>query len=248
MRPTLYVLLIIFHTMFKQPQTGIIGDKFDERDYLANGDDIPLGGIAGGSPSPLVEIRNNGKRVNLHNTPVMGQGRGTVTCTPYAGTHQMVVMQTLLKKDKRFYLDPKQQVINQKEYPGTWMEGVGDYVNSPLKALKEKPLEWWNPDLKQFESFGLKSYKVVDVSLWKQYLKMGYPLLTGGRFSKNPVDKNGYLNFGSYFGHCLCLIGFDDIQQRFSFMDSSKITKDGIVHVDYQEATEMFRGWSGIPK
>jgi len=228
-------------------QTGLIGDRFDERDFLGTGDDVPLGGNTKGDVSPLVEIKNNGKRVDLANIPFLNQGKGTVTCTAYSGTQARMIMQILLTKNPMFFLDPEEQVKNQKEYPATWIEGVGDYLNSPWKAMKKKPLEWVNPNTRELESFGIKEYKVVDVSLWKQYLRMGYPLLGGGRFASNPIDKNNYLRLGNTFGHCMTLVGFDDSKQSFTFLDPSGLTKTGKVHIDYQEAPELFRAWVGIP-
>lgn len=228
-------------------RTGLVGDSFDGRDFIATGDDIALGAVKKTDVSPLVEIKNGGKRVDLANIPFLNQGKGTVTCTPYSGTQNLMIMQILLKKNKMFWLNPEEQVVNQKEYPATWVDGVGDYLNAPLKAMRKNPLTWWNPETKKFEYFGIKSYKVVDISLWKQYLRMGYPLIGGGRFARTPIDKNNYLKIGNVFGHAMSLVGFDDIQQRFIFLDPSGFTRTGKVFIDYKEAPELFRAWLGIP-
>ena len=227
--------------------TGLVGDSFDERDFLGKGDDVPLGGGTRGDISPLVEIKNNGKKVNLINIPFLNQGKGTVTCTPYSGTQAMMIMQILLTRNKSFFLEPEEQVVNQKQHPATWIEGVGDYLNAPWKAMKERPLGWYNPETRKVEYFGIKSYKVVDISLWKQYLRMGYPMLGGGRFASNPIGKDNYLRLGNTFGHCMTLTGFDDIQQRFEFLDPSGLTRTGRVFIDYKEAPELFRAWMGVP-
>ena len=222
---------------FQKP-TGLLGDSFDERDHLADGSEPTLGGS--GDISPLIEVKNNGKYVNLYNTYALDQGRGTVSCTAFATTAIRVIMEVLLTKDQSFWLNANQQWDNQKVYPDTWTEGVGDYLVSAPKALRKQPLFW------KGKPYGIKEYKIADVSTWKKYLRKGYPILTGSQVGARFIDKfYNWVSTGNKYGHAYAIVGFDDDKQHFIALNSGgrwghKGT--GLFFIKYKDATKLYRG------
>lgn len=236
--------------IFAPKRTGLIGDIYDERDYIGTGDDVPLGGFKTDEVSPLVNIELGGKYVNLFNTYALKQGARDVYCTMYSGVHVRVIMQNLLNSKEGapigFYLSPTEQVIKQKEYPGTFLEGVGDYLNAPGKSLLKQPLIGYDMVSKQKKEFGIFAYKVADVSTWKTYLQKGYPILTGMYVGSKFLDKNYYwIPGGNKYGHCITIVGYDDTKRHFIALDvygDTHFNNLGIFFINYDDATEMFRG------
>lgn len=211
---------------------GLRGDNVELTDYQAQ-DYVKLGSTA---------AKKLPKQVHLMNTHTYNQGR-TNTCTAHMGALMAVIMYINRYKDKSINFDAFEQWENQKEYPGTADDKLGDYLKSAFKALKRFGLRFNN------KVYKIDGYAVVDKSQWREYLANGHPIGTGFSTGNPLCGSNWFWRLVKLFqgpGHAFVIVGYDDDKQAFIAQNSWGRwgwRKTSEFYIRYDDQRELFRGW-----
>lgn len=177
-------------------QGTLLLDKPDSRDFQA---EHLLGQPTGSVPD----------QVNLLSNITVHDQQQTNRCSAYSLTHIHQILNTL-ERNQPVGLDPKEQRANQKEYPATASEELGDYLQSALKSLQKYGLNFNNQSLK------IDGYAEVKKESFQTYLANGLPIYTGTPYTKTNYATAktsgtwGGLDGNVTGGHAVCIIGYHD--------------------------------------
>ena len=193
-----------------------------------------LGSYAGGDLPQKVDL------YNLDHTHNQGY---TNKCTAYALTHCFEILNTLDLKIK-VKADPDEQWENQKKFPATADDSVGDYLQSALESLRKFGFNIYN------KNYTIDGYARIDKSVLsiKQWLSRGFPVYTGATINSG-IDSNarntGVYDFnltGNEYGHCFLIVGYDDISENFILLNSygDQYGLKGKVLLPYKNVNKLF--------
>jgi len=217
-------ILNILGELFGFYKKGAV-DKPDERDYDAV---ERLGSYEDKLP----------KEVDLLNTSPDNQGY-TNKCTAYATSHAMRIMNIMEHKNKAIWFDPDLQWENQKEYPGTAEDALGDYVQSALKSAVRFGFEAGGRVYTADKYARCMKPKVKDM------LAKGYPVVTGA-YTANPMcdlDWNYIKPKSKGGGHAFVLVGYSDVEKCYYAFNSWGrwgIKGTGVFKIRYEDFSSIF--------
>lgn len=188
------LLAKLFSTQPSEYYGGAL-DIPDPRDYQA---EHIFGSVSGELPS----------RVNLLRTEAKQQG-ATNHCTAYALTHIHEILNAI-EHSMQLQFDPNEQWQNQKKYPGTAREEIGDSLQSALKSLRKFGLTYTG------NNYPIQQYAQITSSEIKFYLAKKFPIYTGLPTTQTNFETartTGYwagIDGAQTGGHAICFVGYDD--------------------------------------
>jgi len=160
-------------------------------------------------------------------------------CTAYATSHAMRIMNIMEHKNKAIWFDPDLQWENQKEYPGTAEDALGDYVQSALKSAVRFGFEAGGRVYTADKYARCMKPKVKDM------LAKGYPVVTGA-YTANPMcdlDWNYIKPKSKGGGHAFVLVGYSDVEKCYYAFNSWGrwgIKGTGVFKIRYEDFSSIF--------
>ena len=186
--------------MFKIQPSEFYGGAFDlpdARDFHAE----HIFGVA----RPTAELA---KKINLLRTTAHNQGN-TNRCTAFALTHIHEILNTI-EHNLQFQFDPEEQWQNQKKFPGTAREEIGDSLQSALESLRKFGLS------REGQNYPIRHYAQIERGEIRNYLAKGFPIFTGFPTTATNFQKArttgfwGGIDGAQIGGHAICFVGYDE--------------------------------------
>lgn len=205
---------------------GLIGEKIDDRDYIAK-DKVKMGDL----PLPYYVD-------NLNTQPDDQKNIGACTAAAVAGVHQMANIEQ--HRNMMIFFSMWNQWKNQKEYPGVANDKTGDYIVNALKALKRYG-SWYAE-----KYYGITGYAYVTKDEFKRRLADGYRIVTGTGIKKPMCDNKWVFRTGGKSGHCFAIVGYDDSKDSWICWHqwgSYGIKGTGRFYLKYGDEKLLFRSW-----
>ena len=214
----------------------------DIRDYFA---EHILGRYTGGSDSLPQTYSLADKISAVHNQEF------SLKCTAYSLTHIFEIMNTIDTSAKLIF-NPDEQWNNQKETGAS--DYSGDYLQNALKTLQKKGLRYVDSN-NNVKIYTIDGYAQINKTIkdYKEWLYRGYPIYTGAIIN-DIMDKNcklkgnldyNFFNSENQYGHCFCIIGYDDVNKRFICLNSygKSYANQGMFYLSYSDVNRLFTSY-----